>query len=49
MSQHPNSPDHLPSEHGPSGSSEDELMLALIGAAAMVALLFVLVALKAAV
>ncbi len=49
MPQHPNSPDHLPNEHGSPGQSADELMLALIGVAAMVAMLFPVAALKAAI
>ncbi len=47
--QHSNSPDHLPNDHGSRGQSDDELMLALIGVAAMVAMLFAVVALKAAI
>ena len=49
MPQHSNSPDHLPNEHGSPGKSDDELMLALIGAAAMVPMHFAVAALKAAI
>ena len=48
MQQHHASPDHLPDDTGHPSASPDELTLAIVGAAAIVAVLFLIIALKAA-